>query len=536
MAAKRFGKLLGAVRRRLIVTAWLYFLALFLTWACSLALLWLVAVRLFPYLGPPEPVLIVLLAVAGAAAFLLTYHQRPSFSMAALEVDRRLGLEERITSSLELSDADGEMVQALHRDAEIHSCNINTGKDFPVRMPRVTKWLAVAVVVYGLAYVLLPEFDVLGHRERVAKARELRETMTARARKLEEAMRPIKELPESERHPSLTEDVKKVERIAEGLESGELSEKQALAKLTNMAKEIREEREKIASEMPVARPGMSKADLDKTKDLASSIEEGNFEKAAEKARELQEQLAEKIQKEGGLTEEERKALAKELSELAKELGGKDSMLGQALEKAAEGMSIKDAAGMLASLEQMQMALEDVASAMEQMQQMDMAMQCMGEGCKACSGGKCDLAALGFGGMGSGGQNGQGIGANWGSRGPGRSPWSAGSNQGSGPGMGGPGSGRGGTVGDLPDVQGGFSPTFLPGEMTPGKVLSSIMKHNAPDEDPEATTEFVSETIIEVQQAAEEALTKEEIPQGSKEFVRQYFGSLEPERSPRERRE
>jgi hypothetical protein len=73
-------------------------------------------------------------------------------------------------------------------------------------------------------------------------------------------------------------------------------------------------------------------------------------------------------------------------------------------------------------------------------------------------------------------------------------------------------------------------------MTPGKVLSSIMKHSAPDEDQEATAEYVSETIIEVQQAAEEALTKEEIPQGSKEFVRQYFGSLEPERSTRGRRE
>lgn len=92
------------------------------------------------------------------------------------------------------------------------------------------------------------------------------------------------------------------------------------------------------------------------------------------------------------------------------------------------------------------------------------------------------------------------------------------------------------MGELPDVQSSFTPTTLPGEMTPGKVLSSIVQHNAPDEDPEATAEFVSDTIIEVQQAAEEALTKEEIPQGSKEFVRQYFGSLEPERSPRDRRD
>ncbi|MFO7976339.1 MAG: hypothetical protein R6V12_17090 [Candidatus Hydrogenedentota bacterium] len=535
MAAERFGKLLSAVRRRLIASSWLYFAALFLTWACGLALLWLVTVRLFPILGPPEPLLILLLVFAGAASFFMTYLQRPSFSATALEVDRRLGLEERITTSLELAEAEGDLVQALHRDAQSHACNINVHKDFPLRIPRIVKWFAIVLMAYALAYVLLPEFDVLGHREHIAKARELRETMKVRAQKLEEAMRPIRELPESERHPNLTENVKEVKRIAEGLESGELSEKQVLAKLTNMAKEMREERDKIASKTPIPRPGMNKANLDKTKDLASSIEEGNFEEAAEKAKKLQQEIAEKVKEEEGLSQEEREALAKELAELAKQLGGKDSMLGQALEEAAEGMTVKDAQGVLAALEQMQMAMEDVASSMEQMKQMEMAMQCMGEGCKACSGGKFDLAAFGMG-QGQGQGRGQGMGQGWGRRGPGRSAWQPGASQRSGPGMGGPGSGRGGTTGDLPDVQADFSPTVLPGEMTPGKILSSIMEHNAPDEDPEATAEFITETIIEVQQAAEEALTKEEIPQGSKEFVRQYFGSLEHERSPRGRRD
>ena len=536
MASKRFGRLLRTVRRRLIVTAGLHQLVLFVTGAAAVAFLWLVLTRLFPVLGSPRPALALLVCLAAAAALVRTWVRRPSYTATALEVDRRLGLEERITSSVELEDAGGAMVEALHRDAETHSANIHAGKDFPVRIPALTRWLALVVLVYGLAYVFLPEFDVLGHREREAAAREIRETMQVRARRLEEAVRPIKELPETERHPSLTEDIKEVQRIAEGLESGELSDKQALAKLTDMAKQLREEREKMAAEMPSLRPGTALAKLDRTKELASSIQEGDFDKAAEKARELQQQLAEKLDKEGGLTDQDREALAQELKTLAEQLGGKDSMLGQALEKAAEGMTMKDAEGMLASLEQMQMSLEDVASAMEQMQQMELAMECLGEGCKACSGGKFDLAAFGMGGSGQGGQMGQGTGAGWGRRGEGRSPWSAGTGQGSGPGMGGPGSGRGGNVGELPEVQAGLNPTFLPGEMTPGKVLSSIMKHNAPDEHPEATAEYISETILEVQQAAEEALTKEEIPQGSKEFVRQYFGSLEPDRPARTQHE
>ncbi len=75
--------------------------------------------------------------------------------------------------------------------------------------------------------------------------------------------------------------------------------------------------------------------------------------------------------------------------------------------------------------------------------------------------------------------------------------------------------------------------MLPGEMTKGKVLASIMRHAAPDENAESTVEYVSEALIQVQQQAEQALTKEEIPPGSREFVRQYFGSLEPERADRE---
>ena len=156
MASKRFGRLLRAVRGRLIVTAWVHFLTLFATWAVA-ALFWLILTRLFPVLGEPGPAFGVLLVTAALAATVLTYRQSPSYSMTALEVDRRLGLEERITSSLELEDADGAMVQALHRDAEVHSSNINVGKDFPVRVPRFTRWLALAVVVYGLTYAFLPE-------------------------------------------------------------------------------------------------------------------------------------------------------------------------------------------------------------------------------------------------------------------------------------------------------------------------------------------------------------------------------------------
>ena len=89
-------------------------------------------------------------------------------------------------------------------------------------------------------------------------------------------------------------------------------------------------------------------------------------------------------------------------------------------------------------------------------------------------------------------------------------------------------GRGGQVGELPDLNETFKPALLPGDLTKGKVLATVLQKGAPQEDAESTLEYVAEAFVEVRQEAEQALTKEEIPPGAKEFVRQYFGSLEPE--------
>ena len=62
------------------------------------------------------------------------------------------------------------------------------------------------------------------------------------------------------------------------------------------------------------------------------------------------------------------------------------------------------------------------------------------------------------------------------------------------------------------------------------AVHALMQKAAPEEGAEPTQEFVVKTFESVQQEAEQALTKEEIPPAAKEYVRQYFGTLEPEES------
>jgi hypothetical protein len=51
----------------------------------------------------------------------------------------------------------------------------------------------------------------------------------------------------------------------------------------------------------------------------------------------------------------------------------------------------------------------------------------------------------------------------------------------------------------------------------------------PEQNVKASTDFVIKEIARTRREAEQALTKENIPPGAREFVRQYFGAIEPRR-------
>src|SRR5690606_36616182 len=77
---------------------------------------WLVATRVAPGLGDALSAAVVLVALGLISALVCTILNRPSPLRAALEADKRLGLNERITSSIQLEGHEGPMVAAVHHD------------------------------------------------------------------------------------------------------------------------------------------------------------------------------------------------------------------------------------------------------------------------------------------------------------------------------------------------------------------------------------------------------------------------------------
>lgn len=535
---------LNRVRKRIWAQMGVACLSTALLWTASLACVWLVLCRLFPAIPYTLEGAGVIVFIGVAAAVVLAWRQRPDIRTAALAADERLGLRERLTSSLELADMHHPMVEAVHKDALKHLGLLEARRDFPLFPTRRTKLALVPILLFGVGYVLLPEFDLFGYQERALEAKAQSAERQKKAERLDKVAKALKS-PDKMPVGGLDAKALELENLSEKLQEGKISEKQALAKVQDLRESIQQEKQALESKSQLNKSLGKAADSPLTKGLAKDLQQGNVGEAKKKLEDLQKKL-----EAGKLSLEEKNKLSTELKEMAKELGKPgstqmDAALASALAKAAAALDSNSPEGMKEAANALELSAKELESVMQQLAQLDAAMasmkdfekSMMGKSafCRTCGAklGKCELGGKCQGtceGKDCSGQckpgqcNGNGNGSG---SGMGQSfQKGLALNRGKGAGMGGPGQGRGGQVGELPEVNISLTPTMLPGQVQEGKMLASIMQKAAPETDADSSVEVISGAVVQARQAAEEALTREEIPRGSEEFVRQYFGTLE----------
>ncbi len=532
---------LRRLRRRLALLQWMECTARALLVAAVAACTWLTVTRFLPQLGDPLPVALGLGLGAVLGAALWTWLRRPALLHAALAADEKLGLKERLTSALVLQAHAGSflggneaMAEAVHRDAARHLGTLHP-RMFRLAPSRSMHWLAVPLVLFGLGYVFLPEVDLFGYRARQAEARTQAADREEQARMLEAAARllPSQSLPAAE---ASARDVQELDRTATGLRTGEITKKQALARVQQLRERLREKRGALANKTHT-RPADSRSRLNQARSVADAIQRGRPQDAKKKLEALRQKL-----KQDHLSAEQKKQLAEELKSLREILGrqpGAQELAGaldQLASGGATGGALDDA------MEQMELALEDMASAMEQLAKLDAAMQKLAQcemkalgpssHCRSC-GKKLGKAQQALGlckNCREGACKACGTCAGKGTLKHGKCGKCAGGGQGPGIGDGqepGIGQGPGNRVGDIPEGDAEFEPAMLRGTLQQGKLRGSVLQRAAPETPGEMGGAAVSGTAITtVGQQAETALTKEEIPAGSREYVRQYFGALE----------
>ena len=254
-----------------------------------------------------------------AAGFVIatvwTYATRQSQLDAAIEIDRRFGLKERISSTLALDEAELESAagQALARDALRRVERIDVESKFGIQWNRRTLLpLIPAALAFGLLFVADPTRDDVaqGNPEDVTKL-------------IKESTEPLRKRLEERRKEAAEKGLKDAADLFKQLEQGareltkkdNVDKKQALSKLNDLQKQLEERREKIGADR-------MKQQLDNLKNLksgpadkvADALKEGDFKKALDEIEKLKDDLAK-----GNLDAKKQEELKQQLADMQKKL-------------------------------------------------------------------------------------------------------------------------------------------------------------------------------------------------------------------------
>jgi hypothetical protein len=295
-----------------------------------------------------------------------TYVIRRSSLEAAIEIDRRFGLKERVSSTLALEPAElnSDIGRALMQDAVRRVERIDVRDQF-----RVTpSWRNVLPVLPAIALALLPLLPDAATKKAEASA-------AAAQKEQKQAKRVVTKMVEKLRSEAQKQDPTKVdpaefhtifEKQLDKLANKEgLTRKETLIELNKISKEIDKRKQQLGG------ADQLKKELEKLKDiergpadkLADAMKEGDFQAAQKEMQKLQEQL-----KAGELSKEDEKALAKQAEQIKERMQEKMEQHKQAREDLQKQIEEKMKQGDLDGAEKLQQKLDQMNQEKDQLEQ------------------------------------------------------------------------------------------------------------------------------------------------------------------------
>jgi hypothetical protein len=267
-------------------------------------------------------------------ALLITVARRRNLSEVASVIDRLGGTRDRFLTALRFSKKPGE--DAMQSMAVQECVRFVQGGKFsrliPVRVPREAAYLLVPIV--ALALLQWEAGDSFATRQKEAGA--ARAAIEDTAQKLEELARQTAKASEEAKSEELKKLAEQLKRSAEELRanatSAEDAGKSALRELSALEQLVQEMQKSPGAATPEEMQALAKAleQNDATKDAAAALAKGDLAKAAEELEKAMQQLAE--QKDERTPEEIKQALEQALKQLAEQ-----KQLSEAMQKMARQM-------------------------------------------------------------------------------------------------------------------------------------------------------------------------------------------------------
>ncbi len=379
------------------------------------------------------------LALALLATTAIAWFRRPSFQASAVELDRRFGLRERISSALGLGLEERETAigAALLDDATTRVERIDVRDQFPLRPTSLLPWVLLPIVSCA-ALFWVPDAELPSGKQIGANQQERLNNVKAQTKPILEQVKRIRKDLEDKGLEETAEEFKKIQEKLEQIQKSEtLDSKKLLSDFNDIKKEMEKRKESLGSSdsLKKALENMKKIDKGPADKIADALKEGEFKQAEKELEKLLDQL-----RSDKLTKEQKSQLASQLKQMEKAIEkavqeqkdaledlkqelkraeqsgdlekvaqvrkkmeqvekalakvGKSEKMQEQMKKAAEAMEKGDKQAAQEALEEMQAELSDMAADMEDLQELQDMMDEMQDAkqssnCKACSGKGCE---------------------------------------------------------------------------------------------------------------------------------------------------
>jgi hypothetical protein len=341
-----------AARRRLFMRSLAVKLALSLALAIGIAAASVLIGKVWPSLSVSLPALLAgAVLTSTLAASVWTWIERPTLLDSAIEIDRRFGLGERISSALTL---DPEQLAtpfgaALTADAARRSGRLSIDERFPISLHR-QKLLPLASAALALVLAMLvPAREPVGVEAATASAR-VQQPAQALARRIAARRQDAARQGLDESNRILAE----VERGAENLAQRTIEPKQALVELNDLVVQAERRRRELAADANLREQlsALKPIDLSVAAKLAQALKRGDFARAAAELQELAPRL--------DATPAGREQATQELSRLSNMLIEQANASRQAQRDLERQVAAQQNAGQMAAAENLQQRAHEMA--------------------------------------------------------------------------------------------------------------------------------------------------------------------------------
>ena len=239
--------------------------------------------------------------LGGAVAFgfilagVITYVTRTTQMEAAIEVDRRFGLKERVSSSLALSadERKSEIGRALIADAVRRAERVDVAEEFTFNR----RWWNVLPVLPAIIVFVLAIFVPDAMREDPQEAQAARLETT---KQIQRSTEQLKKKLADRRQRAAEEDLKEAGELFDKLEKGieklhgqkDVNKKKVLVKLNDLAQEIKKRRAQLANQDEMQKRlnqlrNLKQGPADR---LAKAMKAGKFDQALKELDSLKKKL------------------------------------------------------------------------------------------------------------------------------------------------------------------------------------------------------------------------------------------------------